>query len=264
MSISLSFEDKAEIGVLEYDQIVIEINHADTASERAVLTVRTSATRVEPAWLRFKDIDRETPEIGSLMTQPNPPSCVAKLHAASTKHCGSVGKVMGWLDLLVVIGREKGALHCWAFCHGRASLIDKVATSCSESRTFSKHNLFLAVHRYQRTQGDRAASSMSCVAELTLIDDAIWRAGMRFHTRLAKGHSRKKWRSVSCCPQCLHLISPERPLPARFNPTGMAPFLIFQRRCFSFGEVLTFKMHASRLNSKLGDSELISGAHILI
>lgn len=112
MSISLSFEDKAEIRVLESDQIVIELNPADTASERAVLTVRTYATRSEPTWLRFGDIDHETPEIGSLMTQPNPPSCDAKLHAASTKHCGSAGKVLGWLDLLVVIGREKGALHC--------------------------------------------------------------------------------------------------------------------------------------------------------
>lgn len=62
----------------------------------------------EPTWLRFEDIDRDTPDMGSVKIHPNPPSCVTKLHAASTKHWGSLGRAMDWLDLLVISEREEG------------------------------------------------------------------------------------------------------------------------------------------------------------
>lgn len=175
---------------------------------------------------------------------------------------------MGWIDLRVGIGRDKEALHCWAICQARASLIAKVTTSCSDSMTLTKHNLFLADHRYQITQGNRAASdSPKGVRQIillfccrrwamvgTLLGDGEWRTGRRSHTRLAKGHSRKRWRSVSCCPHRLHLKSPASPLASRFEPTAMAPLLIFHSKCFSLGEVLTFQMQAFQLNSKLDDS----------
>lgn len=160
MSMSFSFEEIAEMRVLESDQMVIDLHPTDTASMRAVLTAMASAIRAEPTWLRFEDIMREVPLRGSWMIHPDPPNCVVTLQAASTKHWGSIGGALTRLDLLLsnVGGFEAWLLHCCAFCQARASLIATVTTSCSESRALSKQSLFLALHIYQRIQGNRAAS----------------------------------------------------------------------------------------------------------
>lgn len=108
----LAFEDRAEMRVCESDQMVIELYPTDAASVRAALTARASAIRAELTGLRFEELDRDTLEMGLLMNHPKPPQCVAKLHAASTKHCISVGRVLGWIDLRVGIGRDEEALPC--------------------------------------------------------------------------------------------------------------------------------------------------------
>lgn len=58
--------------------------------------------KAEQTWMQFEDMDQITPDTWFLK-----PNCVAKLHTASTKQCGYVGKEMSWEDLLVVIRRER-------------------------------------------------------------------------------------------------------------------------------------------------------------
>lgn len=102
MSICLSFEDRAEMSDFESDQKVTEVSPEDTASRRTALTARASAMRAEPTWLRFVDMDRVDPEVGSLKIHPKPPIQVAEIHAASTKHCVSLSRGVERDNLLTI------------------------------------------------------------------------------------------------------------------------------------------------------------------
>lgn len=139
-----------------------------------------------------------------------------------------------------------------------ASLTAKVTMSFSVRRRLSKVSLFLADQRYQRIQGSNATSKIPVggraiilalcwsrpLMEVMISGFGVWRAGTNSQMLRANGHCRKRWSSDSGWPQCLHAKFPLMPLASKFDPTGRALLLIFQRRCFSLGDVLTFHTHA--------------------
>lgn len=134
--------------------------------------------------------------------QLKPPPLVVAFQAASTKQ-STDRKLPQARGTLFIAGSGNGfAPTGRAACQIRASLIAKVATSCSDKTRFSNNCLFLAVQRYHRTHGNRSVALSPDGGRFIMRLQAVSsdagveiefgfcfsKAGIKSHTRVAKGH----------------------------------------------------------------------------
>lgn len=117
----------------------------------------------------------------------------------------------------------------------------------------SNTSLFLAFHKFHRTQGQigvftpvggKGTQPFPCLKSSVIVEietHGLDVVGRRLHTSSAMGHERKTCRSSFWLPHLLQL-NLGIPLLSKLELTGIALFAILHKKSFSLGLVLMFHM----------------------